>query len=66
MTNVPQDRRQTSWSGDDDTSIDHDVGNRLRDYYEPIICEPVPDRLLDLLRRADVSRIALRLTSQKP
>jgi hypothetical protein len=63
MTNVQQDQRR---SAGDDTSIDHGVGNRLRDYYEPIIAEPMPDRFLDLLRRADASRIAFRLRSHKP
>jgi hypothetical protein len=65
MTDVQQDRPQSLWSVGDDTPIDQVVGNRLRDYYESIIREPVPDRFLDLLRRADVSRIALRLTSKK-
>ena len=65
MTNVQQDHRQTSWSADDETSIDHGVGNRLRDFYEPTIREPVPDRFLDLLRRADGKGVALRLTSHK-
>ena len=65
MANVHQAQRKTSWSVDHDTPIDQFVDNRLRDYYELIILEPVPDRFLDLLRRADVSRIALRLTSKK-
>jgi hypothetical protein len=63
MTNVQQDQR---WSAGDDTSIDRGVGNRLRDYYKPTIREAVPDRFLDLLRRADRRRIASRLTSRKP
>ena len=32
-------------------------------YYQAIIHEPVTDRFLDVLRRADASRIALLLTS---
>ena len=51
MTNVHQDQRKTSWSIDHDTLIAQFVDNRLRDYYELIIHEPVPDRFLDLLRR---------------
>jgi Anti-sigma factor NepR len=65
MTNVHQAQRKTSWSVDHDTPIDQFVDNRLRDYYELIIHEPVPDRFLDLLRRADRKRIALHLTSRK-
>ena len=65
MTDVQQDGRQTAWSVGDNTSIDPGVGDRLRDYYEPITREPLPDRFLDLLRRADASCIAFRLTSHK-
>ena len=66
MTDVQKDRPQSSWIVGNDTSIDHGVGNRLRDYYEPIIRDPIPDRFLNLLRRADGTRIALRLTPHKP
>ena len=65
MTNVQQDWRQTLWSVGDDIPIERVVGDRLHDYYEPITREPLPDRFLDLLRRADANRIALRLTSRK-
>jgi hypothetical protein len=65
MTNLQQDRQQSSWIVGNDTSIDRGVGDRLRDYYEPITREPVPDRFLNLLRRADANRIVFRLTSHK-
>jgi hypothetical protein len=65
MTNVQQDWRQTLWSVGNDIPIERVVGDRLRDYYEPITREPLPDRFLDLLRRADASCIAFRLTSHK-
>jgi Anti-sigma factor NepR len=65
MTNVQQDRRQTLWSVGDDIPIERVVGDRLHDYYEPMTRKPLPDRFLDLLRRADRKRIALHLTSRK-
>jgi hypothetical protein len=51
MTNVHQDQRKTSWRAGHDTPIDQFVANRLRDYYGPIIREPIPDHFLALLRR---------------
>lgn len=34
-------------------AVGRDVGNRLREYLAPTVSEPVPDRLLDMLRRTD-------------
>ena len=65
MANVHQDHRKTSWSVGNDIPIERVVGDRLHDYYEPITREPLRDRFLDLLRRADANRIAFRLTSRK-
>jgi hypothetical protein len=44
---------QASWGFGDDAPVSRVIGNRLRDHYQPVIREPMPARLLQLLRQAD-------------
>ena len=50
-----QDRRKKSDSGDtfDDEALTEKIGKNLKQMYEDVLSEPVPDDFLALLRQAD-------------
>jgi hypothetical protein len=53
IEHVPDDRRRSSAQLDEARLRQQAIGVRLRQMFDDVVNEPVPDEFLDILRQAD-------------